>query len=237
MDAERERSRGRVSNPVSPPSPVKGQKPEHAEAERQRTVAARNFQKTIAQTQRAVADRAASSRCANFDSASSPSTFMTRLRFCPDPLPRARWWLKPASRYCRLAPASEDLWQSRGLEEEIARGYDRLGDAQGNPYYANRGGIATALWRVIARPKALRARISDPSAEFLADRIQGSVRISQILTQKGDLQASSKVLTDALKVADGAPAAGDYGVQQALARAWTALGDLKSSDRGLCPIA
>src|SRR5262249_8797093 len=113
---------------------------------------------------------------------------------------------------------------NRDLLEEIARGYDRLGDVQGNPYAANLGDLDGAL-ASYRRSLAIRERISDPSPAFLRDRILGSIRIAQVLSMKGDLKGSERALREAIFV--GAPAA-DYRVRQAVIRAYSSLADLKS---------
>ncbi len=112
---------------------------------------------------------------------------------------------------------------NRGLLEEIARGYDRLGDVQGNPYAANLGDLNGALVSY-TKSLAIRDRISDPSPDFLRDRILGNVRIAQILSAKGDLKNAERNLQDA--IAMGAEAA-DYHVREAVAKAYNTMGDLK----------
>ena len=63
------------------------------------------------------------------------------------------------------------------LLKEIARGYDRLGDVQGNPYFANLGDLPGAL---ISYQKAdkIRRTVLDHSPAFLAERLRGEWRIA-----------------------------------------------------------
>ena len=113
---------------------------------------------------------------------------------------------------------------NRGLLEEIARGYDRLGDVQGNPYAANLGDLNGAL-ASYRKSLSIRDGISDPSPGFLRDRILGRVRIAQVLSPQGDLKGSERALRDAISM--GADAT-DYHVRQAVFRAYSSLVDLKS---------
>jgi len=86
---------------------------------------------------------------------------------------------------------------NRDLLEEIARGYDRLGDVQGNPYTANLGDLRGAL-ASYKKSLAIRDRISDPSPAFLRDRVLGKVRIGQILSSQGDLKGAETALQEPL---------------------------------------
>src|SRR5205085_6830087 len=52
------------------------------------------------------------------------------------------------------------------LLAEIARGYDRLGDVQGNPYAANLGDLTGAL-ASYRKAAVVRDRIPDASPDFL----------------------------------------------------------------------
>jgi len=112
---------------------------------------------------------------------------------------------------------------NRDLSEEIARGYDRLGDVQGNPYYANLGDLNGAL-ASYRKALAIRESIADLSPAFLADRIHGKVRIAQVLTQQGDLKNGEAALRDAVSLGEGST---EYTVRDAMARAYGTLGDLK----------
>ncbi len=115
---------------------------------------------------------------------------------------------------------------NRELLEEIARGYDRLGDVQGNPYFANLGDIPGALVSY-RKALALRQQIHDASPEFLRDRLRGNVKIAQLLTVKGDVQLADRTLQEALLLGQQGPASGAYSVREALANAYSAYGDLK----------
>ena len=115
---------------------------------------------------------------------------------------------------------------NRDLLEEIARGYDRLGDVQGNPYYPNLGDTAGAL-ASYRKALELRKGIADPAPEFLADLIRGEVKIAQMQTVKGDIKAADGALKAAIDLGEHAPAAAEYKVRAALANAYTAYGDLK----------
>jgi tetratricopeptide (TPR) repeat protein len=114
---------------------------------------------------------------------------------------------------------------NRQLLEEIARGYDRLGDVQGNVYYANLGDSAGALTSY-RKAHAIRATISDPSSEFLRDRIQGNVKLGQILGLKGDLKAAEATMREAIALAQH-DTRQSYIVRDALAAAYRSFGDLQ----------
>ena len=109
-----------------------------------------------------------------------------------------------------------DAQGNRELLEEIARGYDRMGDVQGNPYYANLGDVAGAL-ASYKKALAVRANITDPSADFLRDRIQGHTRVAQILTAQGNMKDAEAYLKEAIAFASTGPTANDYKVHDALA--------------------
>jgi eukaryotic-like serine/threonine-protein kinase len=114
----------------------------------------------------------------------------------------------------------------QGLLEEIARGYDRLGDVQGNPYHPNLGDVAGAA-ESYQKALAVRKQISDPSAAFLRDRILADIRRAQLLIVKGDAAGASPPLLDGIALGSRGPQAGKYEVREALASAWSSYGDLK----------
>jgi len=111
---------------------------------------------------------------------------------------------------------------NRALLEEIARGYDRLGDVQGNSYNANLGDTSGAL-ASYRKAEAIRARITDESPEFLRDRMGGTTRIGEVLSLKGDLQQAGRLLRQAIEAGEQSPAAGSRPVREALARAYSDL--------------
>ena len=59
----------------------------------------------------------------------------------------------------------KDAAGNRELLEEIARGYDRLGDVQGNPYFANLGDTGGAL-SSYRKALSIRDGIPDTSPTF-----------------------------------------------------------------------
>jgi tetratricopeptide (TPR) repeat protein len=115
---------------------------------------------------------------------------------------------------------------NRELLEEIARGYDRLGDVQGNPYYANLGDTAGAL-ASYRKALAIREKISDASESFLAERITGNTKIAQLLTISGDVKGADRILIDTLAIGRQQPVGKSYVVRETLARTYAAYGDLK----------
>lgn len=121
-----------------------------------------------------------------------------------------------------------------GLLEEIARGYDRLGDIQGNPYYPNLGDVAGAA-ASYRKALAVRARIADPSPDFLRDRILGHVRMGQILQFQGRYDDSAGYLKEAVAFVPS-PKSQPAAVRDALGTALSVLGDtqLRAGDDTGC---
>jgi tetratricopeptide (TPR) repeat protein len=113
---------------------------------------------------------------------------------------------------------------NRDLLEEIARGYDRLGDVQGNPYAANLGDLKGAR-ASYGKALAIRDRIADSSPAFLRDRIQGKVRVAQVSSAQGDLKGAERNLHEAISLGANST---DYEVRQSVIRAYSSLVDLKS---------
>jgi len=102
---------------------------------------------------------------------------------------------------------------NRDLLEEIARGYDRLGDVQGNTSFDNVGNPAAAL-ASYRKARAIRESLSDPSPAFLAERIRGNIRIAQIVGTEGDLNQAREILEQTLPLGANAT---DFGVRDASA--------------------
>jgi tetratricopeptide (TPR) repeat protein len=109
---------------------------------------------------------------------------------------------------------------NRSLLEEIARGYDRLGDVQGNPYFANLGDSAGAM-AAYQKALAIREKIDDPSAEFLRDRMGGMVRVARMRGLKGDVAASNGMLSDVISMGEHSPLSSTRMVREALAQAYS----------------
>jgi tetratricopeptide (TPR) repeat protein len=114
----------------------------------------------------------------------------------------------------------------QALLEEIARGYDRLGDVQGNPYYPNLGDVPGA-GQSYQKALAVRRQITDPSAVFQRDQVLAGVRRAQLLIVKGDIKGAEQPLQEAIAMGSRGPQAGTYEVREAVARAWSAYGDVK----------
>jgi tetratricopeptide (TPR) repeat protein len=114
---------------------------------------------------------------------------------------------------------------NRDLLEEIARGYDRLGDVQGNPYYANLGDAAGSL-AAYEKARAIRESVSDPSSAFLLDRIGGAVKRAQVLAVKGEIAPAEDTLREAIALGEGSPLKATYPVRQSVASAYRSSGDV-----------
>jgi tetratricopeptide (TPR) repeat protein len=115
---------------------------------------------------------------------------------------------------------------NRELLEEIAHGYDRLGDVQGNPYEANLGDLPGAL-QTYRKAQAIRDKISDPSPEFLRARIDGNLKIAELMLVRVDTAGAEPVLQAALALARS-PAAEGYDVRVKLSDIYAHYGDLKA---------
>jgi len=120
--------------------------------------------------------------------------------------------------------ASVDPNANRELLEEIAQGYVRLGDVQGNPYYASLGDLDGAL-ASYRKALALREKTSGSSPTSLNGLMQANVKVAQILTVKGDVATADRMLRNAIGMGERANAT-DPTVREALAQAYVAQGDL-----------
>jgi tetratricopeptide (TPR) repeat protein len=114
---------------------------------------------------------------------------------------------------------------NRDLLEEIARGYDRLGDVQGNPYYANLGDSAGAL-ASYRKSLAIREGLTDDSSEFFRDRIGGRVKLAQMLALAKDPAGADKMLRETIALGEHSPAAQTRMGREAMANAYRAAGDV-----------
>jgi len=114
---------------------------------------------------------------------------------------------------------------NKDLLEEIARGYDRLGDVQGNPYFANLGDVPGAI-ASYKRAEAIRGGVVDESPAFLAERIRGRVKMAQVLVAQGDMKGGDALYREAFTLAEKSPAAGSIPAREALENAYSAYGDL-----------
>jgi tetratricopeptide (TPR) repeat protein/tRNA A-37 threonylcarbamoyl transferase component Bud32 len=180
------------------------------------------LQSELAQTQRLLAER-------RFDQVHQLSgkfliDFHDAIAALPGSTPARKMVVETGLRYYDLLV--RDAAGNRELLEEIARGYDRLGDVQGNPYFGNLGDVpgAETSYR---KAFSIRAGVSDSSPAFQRDRIMGHVRLAEIRMAQGDFAGSERYLKDALTFAPAGPAASTYEIRDALAAVWSTLGDTK----------
>jgi eukaryotic-like serine/threonine-protein kinase len=196
-------------------------------AEKRRMDAEREAARSAAAERRAEAEHAAAER--RFSEVREMAgkfmfDFHDAIQTLPGSTPARKMVVETGIRYydSLLKEAGGD----QGLLEEIARGYDRLGDVQGNPYHPNLGDVAGAA-ESYQKALAVRKRISDPSASFLRDQVLADIRRAQLLIVKGDANGASPPLLDAIARGSRGPQAGTYEVREALASAWSSYGDLK----------
>lgn len=114
----------------------------------------------------------------------------------------------------------KDAQGNQSLLEETARGYERLGDVQGNPFFANLGDPAGAM-ASYEKARRIRAGIVDPSADFLADRIGGDVRIAEMQSIKGDVKGALAALRKDIAMGESSVHRNVRRVEEALARAYS----------------
>src|SRR6185369_12902923 len=144
-----------------------------AEAQRQRALAEAErgqaeLQRLSAETQRQLADR-------RFEQVRELAgkfllDFHDAIAKLPGATPARKMTVETGLKYYDMLV--QEAHGDRGLLEEVARAYDRLGDVQGNPYFANLGDLPGAM-ASYRKALVVRQRISDPSAQFLRDRIRG----------------------------------------------------------------
>ncbi len=224
--AETERRRA-VENELRAEASERDAQNESREAARQRTNAEAQrreaeLQRTLAETQSKLAER-------RFDQVHQLAgkfllDFHNAIAMLPGSTPARKMVVQTGLQYYDMLV--RDAGGNRQLLEEVARGYDRLGDVQGNPYFANLGDAPGAL-ASYRRALAIREKVTDPSAEFLRDRIHGHIKIAQMLVAQGDFQGAEKTYQQVFLFAGPEPAASDYDVRDALASAYSSYGDLK----------
>jgi tRNA A-37 threonylcarbamoyl transferase component Bud32/tetratricopeptide (TPR) repeat protein len=187
---------------------------EHAEAERQR--AAAETQKALAEQRFSEVRELAGKFLFDFHDSIAALPGSTAAR---------RKVVETALRY--YDSLEKQAGDNRGLLEEIARGYDRLGDVLGNPYTPNLADRAGAN-RAYQKALAIRRGIVDPSPAFVRDRIKGNIRRAQMMFVGGtDFAGAERTLREALAIGQQGPASRDYDVRDAVANAWSSFGDLR----------
>ena len=191
-----------------------------AESERQRKQA--EIERAAAETQRQLADR-------RFEQLRQLAgkflfDFHDQIANLPGSTPARKQVVETGLRY--YDSLVEDAQGNRDLLEEAARGYERLGDVQGNLYMSNLGDYKGAL-ASYKKAHEIRARISDPSAAFMHDRLSGETKIAEVLLTMGQTKEADATLRGIQKIAESSPVANDPEVIHGLMQTYGALGDLK----------
>jgi tetratricopeptide (TPR) repeat protein len=190
---------------------------QRANAEEQRRQA--DLQKTVAETEKSLADR-------RFEQVRQLAgkfllDFHDAIAALPGSTPARKMVVETGLQY--YDSLVREANGNRDLLEEIARGYDRLGDVQGNTYYANLGDADGAL-ASYRKALTIRRKVADDSPRFLSERIAGEVRIAQMLALKGDPAGATRTVREAVQSGESAAPARE--VREALAGAYRAMGDM-----------
>ena len=114
------------------------------------------------------------------------------------------------------------------LQRELATGYEKIGDIQGNPYSANLGdtdGALTSYRKALAIRKALRN--SEPEIEMQMELGRTYRGLGDILEQKGNVADCISNYRRSLSIFQqlAATKGADFAVQDELARAYGTMGD------------
>jgi eukaryotic-like serine/threonine-protein kinase len=144
----------------------------------------------------------------------------------PGSTPTRRLIVSRALEY--LDGLAHDAGNNAALQRDLATAYERVGDIQGNPYYANLGdtdGALVSYRKAMAIRKALRSVDSTVETELaLARSYRG---LGDIFEQKGEITQSvgsyRKSLSILQQLATRYPASSS--VQDEFARAYEVLGD------------
>jgi tetratricopeptide (TPR) repeat protein len=224
--AEVERQRARASQALAEASQKEAQR-QAAESERQRGLA--EMQRLQAEKERAAAEVERQRANRGFEDVRQLSgkfllEFHDAIADLPGSTPARKMAVETGLKY--FDTVVQEAKGNRDLLEEVARGYVRLGDVQGNPYEANLGDYAGAM-RSYQKAAAIRAQISDPSPRFLRDRIMGDTKMAEWIMVRGDSEEADRILKSVVALGQGRPAAQDYDVRAALARTYFDMGDLK----------
>jgi len=116
------------------------------------------------------------------------------------------------------------------LKDELATAYLKVGDVQGNPFYANRGDITEALQSyqksMALHMEIIRARPEDPGAR--RKLAEGYGRLAEMLRASGDLASALEAARKELAVWEEATKGGTWDVknQRSLAASYDTVGEL-----------
>ncbi|MFL6215725.1 MAG: protein kinase domain-containing protein [Blastocatellia bacterium] len=117
------------------------------------------------------------------------------------------------------------------LQSELAAAYRKIGDVQGNPYFANLGdrqGAAASYRKSLAIRQALAAAHPQNGAmrQDVADSLGG---LGDVLWEMGDIKGGYECYRQAVEILEplNASAPDDLDLRRALARAYAQVGDIK----------
>jgi tetratricopeptide (TPR) repeat protein/tRNA A-37 threonylcarbamoyl transferase component Bud32 len=119
----------------------------------------------------------------------------------------------------------KDAGTNQPLLQEIANGYDRLGDAQGNPFYPNLGDRDAAL-ASYQKAAAIRTSLTSDSPELTRDRIASLVRMAQLYLPQGKDKDAREVLGKAIDLGMKAGPSAPWDLRLGVARAYAVQGDV-----------
>ncbi len=146
------------------------------------------------------------------------------LRSLPGSMAARRTVLETGLRY--FNELKKDAQDNPALMKEISRGYEFLGNVQGNPHYNNLGDAAGAM-ESYRKAFSIRERLPDKSQAFLAERIRMRVRIAQMQITGGQLKQAEATLREALALGKTKGLVNNSAVQYTLTDVYGTLGQLK----------
>jgi eukaryotic-like serine/threonine-protein kinase len=129
-----------------------------------------------------------------------------------------------------LDSLAQEAGADESLKDELATAYLKVGDVQGNPFYANRGDITAALRSyqksMALRMEIIRARPADPGAR--RNLAEGYGRLAEMLRASGNLAGALEAARKELAIWEEAAKAGawDSTNQRSLAGSYDTVGEL-----------
>ncbi|MBL8209508.1 MAG: protein kinase [Bryobacterales bacterium] len=170
------------------------------EAERQRVAASTN----AAEAQRQAADANRRSSQVRDLAQRFLFDFHDSVANLPGSLPARRLVVKTALEY--LDSLAKDKPADPALKRQLASAYERIGDAQGNPFLPNIGDMQGAA-ASYEQALALRETMPRDTPELISEYILSVVRLADVRNVRGDRKQAEEDLNRALRLAGQQPPA------------------------------